>query len=146
MEVEYCLPEVQVGACSHSPGVCSTFCRGVQMCHPLMELGSLHEMAGSLSPVLRENIKSRIIRLRTQIHRQIFLHIYWYSQWTGKKKRLEIKNDAVLYSSRTRGSEFHSFCWEFIFSLTTASLYLLGITFISDSKDTSEEISFPGTF
>lgn len=115
MEVEYCLPEIQVGACSHSPGVCSTFCRGVQMCHPLIELGSLHEMAGSLSPVLRENIKSRIIRLRTQIHRQIFLHIYWYSQWTGKKKTLEIKNDVVLYSSRTRGSEFHSFCWEFIF-------------------------------
>ena len=74
------------------------------------------------------------------------LHIYWYSQWIGKKKRLGIKNGLVWYSGRTRGSEFHSFCWEFIFSLSTASLYLLGITFIFDSKDTSEEISFPGNF
>lgn len=111
-----------------------------------MELGSLHEVAGSLSAVLKENIiNSRIIRLRTQIHRQIFCtFIGTASGW--EKKRLEIKNDVVLYSSRTRGSEFHSFYWEFNFSLTTASLYLLGITFISHSKDTSEEISFPGSF
>lgn len=116
------------------------------MCHPLMELGSLCEVAGSLSPVLRANImNSGMIRLRTQIHRQNFCtFIGTASGW--EKKRLEIKNNVVLYSSRTRGSEFHSFCWEFIFSLTTASLYLLGITFISDSKDTSEEISFPGSF
>lgn len=63
-----------------------------------------------------------------------------------KKKGAGIENGVVLYSSRTGGSEFHSFCWEFIFSLTIASLSLLGITFIFDSKDTSEEIFFPGNF
>lgn len=109
-----------------------------------MQHGSLHEMLGGLCPLLREHIMNRrIIRLKRQIHRHIYC-TFIDTASGQKEKRLGTGNDVVLYSSRTRRSEFHSFCWEFIFSLTTASLYLLGITFIFDSKETSEEISFPG--
>lgn len=106
-------------------------------------------MFGGLSPVHGENIiKSRIIR---KVHKQIYCTFFVTVSGGGgegakkKKKRLWLENGAVLHSSRTRGSEFHSFCWELI-SFTTVSLYLLGIAFIFDSKDTSEEVSFPGNF
>jgi len=73
LEVEDRLPEVQVSAHSHSAGVCSTCCTGVQMCHLWMEVGPLHEIFGGLSPVLRGKIiNSRIIGLERQTHRQIY--------------------------------------------------------------------------